>query len=533
MRQRFRLGAACVALVGAILLGPQAPVAHGQAAGRPNIVVILIDDYDLASLWTLVATGKMPNLTRYFVQAGYIFTNSFSVAGLGGPSRASVLTGQYPHNHGVTWGFPPRDLEALNESSTVATWVKTAGYHTGHVGRYVTGYGWSTSSTAIPPGWDDWNTLIDPSSNNTEQFRMNLNGTVVNFGQLAAQYGVELHQNDIVSVLATNFVRSASTSQQPFFLMITPGVFNEATEPTYNVCPGPDAPQYDPFWGGSPYGAAQQPPARHLGTIFGNTTMYALPRPPSFNEEDVSDKTVWTRYPRLFTSDVIDCLQKRWWRKLEVMLSVDDMIGSVFGELERNGALANTVAIFTGDNGFLDGQHRAVGKGVPFEEAIRIPLFLRPRGGTQPRVIDRLVLNIDLAPTIATFTQATTTHLVDGRSLVPLLQAPDTLAWRKVGLLEYEGDFDPIDNLVLPPTYFALRSDRPQPRMYARYPTTVGTFGLEGELYDLSQDPYELTNLYWDPARTAERNRLDTWLTALKTCRGLGCQILENYFSVY
>jgi N-acetylglucosamine-6-sulfatase len=530
MGKRYRVVLAFTAIA-SLVLSQGAQVARGQTSGRPNVVVIMIDDYDLTSLWTLVGTGKMPNLTRYFIQGGYIFSNSFSAGGLGGPSRASVLTGQYPHNHHVTWGFPPRDVELLNESSTVATWLKTAGYRTGHMGRYVTGYGWSTSATAIPPGWDDWNTLIDPTSNNTLQYRMNLNGTVVDFGELAAEYGVELHQTDVVTALATSFVENAPAFQQPFFLMITPGVFNLATEPTYNVCPGVFAPYYDPFWGGSPYGAAQQPPARHLDTIYGNTTLFALPRPPSFNEVDVSDKTSWTQYPRYYTPAVIDCLQKRYWRKLELMLSVDEMIGSVFGALERTGALANTVAIFTADNGELDGQHRAIGKGVPFEEAIRIPLFLRPRGGTPPTVISRLVLNIDLAPTIATFAQATPTHVTDGRSLVPLLAAPETLPWRRVALLEYEGDLDPIDNLPLPPSYFALRSDRTQPRMYARYPTVSD--GVDGELYDLSQDPYELTNLYLDPARAAERARMESWLAALKTCRGLGCQLLEAYFSLY
>jgi N-acetylglucosamine-6-sulfatase len=515
------------ALVAALVAGPDLQVTHGQTASRPNIVVVMIDDFDLTSLWTLVANGKMPNLTRYFVQGGSIFSEAFSVGGLGAPARATALTGQYPHNHGVTWGFPPRDLTVLNESSTVATWLKTAGYRTGHIGRYLTGYGWWTSKSRIPPGWDDWKTLIDPGSNNTEQYQMNLNGSIVNFGQIAGSLGVQLHQVDVLSVLATDFVKREAAAQ-PFFLMLTPGVFNVATEPTYNVCSELDAPFYEPFFGGSIYGAAQKPANRHLNTIFGDSTRYPLPRPPSFNEDDITDKPVWTQYPRYFTAPVIDCLQKRYWRKLEGMLAVDDMIGAVFGEMERNGTLANTVAIFTGDNGWLDGQHRVSGKGNPYEEAIRVPLMIRRGTSTQTRLVTKLVLNTDLAPTIATLAQATTTHLVDGRTLVPLLQNPD-IAWRKIGLLEYEGDLDPFANLPLPPTYFAVRTDRTRPTMYARFPTVLG--GLEGEFYDLTQDPYELENQFFNPARQAERNKLEIWLTALKTCRGLGCQILENYFS--
>ena len=525
---RKRAAVAC-ALAAALLAGPDVPVTHGQTTARPNIVVVLIDDFDLTSLWTLVANGKMPNLTKYFISTGAIFTESFTVAGLGGPSRASILTGQYPHNHGVTSGFPPSGLEVMNDSSTVATWLQTAGYRTGHIGRYVTGYGWWTSKTRIPPGWNEWRTLIDPGSNNTENYKMNLQGAVVDFGQLATSVGAQLHQVDILSLLATDFVTRAPAFQQPFFLMLSPGVFNVQTEPTYNVCPEANAPYYDPFFGGSPYGASQKPATRHMDTLFGDAVRYPVPRQPSFNEDDITDKPVWIQYPAYFTAAVIDCLQKRQWRKLEGMLSVDEMIGSVFGEMERNGTLANTVAIFTSDNGWMDGQHRVSGKGSPYEEAIRTPLMIRQPGGTQPRLITKLVLNTDIAPTIAALARATMTHVVDGRTLVPLMQNPDLATWRKIALLQYQGDYDPFAQKALPPSYSAVRTDRPRASMFARYPTVLA--GLEGEYYDLAQDPYELVNLFRTPARQPERDRLDLWMNALKTCRGSVCQFLENAFT--
>jgi N-acetylglucosamine-6-sulfatase len=515
------------ALAAALLLNPAMQVTDAQTATKPNIVVVMIDDFDLTSLWQLVAKGKMPNLTKYFVTGGSIFSEAFS-SGLGGSTRATALTGQYAHNHGVTWGFPPRDLTRLNASSTVATWLKTAGYRTGHIGRYLTGYGWWVDPTT-PPGWDDWKTLIDPGSNNTEQYKMTLNGTILDFGQISAALGVQLHQVDVVSALATDFVKRESPSESPLFLMLTPGVFNLQVEPAYNVCPGPTAPFYDEFFDGSIYGASQKPANRHMNTIFGDTTNFPIPRPPSFNEDEIWDKPIWIRYPESYSPAVIDCLEKRYWRKLEGMLAVDDMIGSVFGELERNGELANTVAIFTGDNGWLDGQHRFSGKGAPYEEAIRVPLIIRPRNaGTQTRLITKMVLNTDLAPTIANLAQAAPTHVVDGRTLVPLLQNPD-LPWRKIGLLEYEGDVDPFAGKTLPPTYFAVRTDRTRPTMYARFPTIA--FNLEGEFYDLAQDPFQLSNQYYNTARQAEKDRLETWMNLMKTCRGVTCQILENYFT--
>jgi arylsulfatase A-like enzyme len=521
--------AAVCAIAGAILMGSRPQVTHGQTSGRPNIVVVMIDDYDLGSLWTLIGTGKMPNLTRYFLQTGYLFSDSFSVAGLGGPSRATFLTGQYPHNHGVTWGFPPRDLTVLNETSTVATWLQAAGYRTGHVGRYVTGYGWWTSQTAVPAGWDDWKTLVDPSSNNTVQYKININGSVVDIGALVNQLGTELHQVDILSVLAADFVRKAPAYQQPFFLMVAPGVFNFATDPPYNVCPLGPPPHYDPLFGGNPWGAAQKPADRHMGTIYGDATRYPLPTTPSFNEEDVSDKPFWVRDTRYLSFDALACLQLRYWRKLEVMRSVDDLIGTLFAELESTGMLSNTVVMFTADNGFMDGQHRVAGKGLPFEEAIRIPLFIRPRGTAPLRIVNKLVLNTDFAPTIAALAEATPTHTVDGRSLIPLMQNPETAAWRKIGFLQFEGDLDPFAQRILPPSYIGVRTDRTRPRLYAYYPTLWTS--PNGELYDLVQDPYELNNRYLDSSRQAERDRLDLWMNLLKTCKGTSCQFLENYFT--
>jgi N-acetylglucosamine-6-sulfatase len=517
---------AATLLVVTFLMAP-AQVGRGQSAQKPNIVVFMIDDYDLTSLWTLIARGMMPNLRKYFVDVGFGFADSFSVAGLGAPSRATFLTGQYPQNHGVRWGFPSSGLEVLNESSTVATWLQSAGYRTGHVGRYVTGYGWWTSQTAIPPGWNDWKTLIDPTSNNTLTYKMNLNGSIVDFAELSQTLGTELHQVDVVGILASDFVVQTARVAQPFFLVVAPGVFNLAMHPAYNVCPGETYQHYDPLFGGSPWGAAQQPPARHIDTIFGNVAAFPLPTPPSFNELDVSDKPGWVSNIGLLSEEIIDCLQKRHWRKLEGMRAVDDMIGLVMGSLESTGALANTVAIFTADNGWMDGQHRAAGKGLPYEEAIRVPLFIRTRGSTQPRWITKMVLNTDLAPTIAQLAQATPTLTVDGRSLVPLLQNPDTAAWRKIGLLEYVGELDPFAVRALPSSYFAVRTDRTRPRAYVRYPNLSG---LDGELYDLTQDPFQMQNRYTDPARRAERDWLELWLNALKTCRGTTCQALENYF---
>ena len=530
--QLFRraLVAAAMALAMVVLSRPH--VTHGQTTQRPNIVVILIDDYDVSSISTLVANGMMPNLTRYFLQTGHLFVDAFSVAGFGGPSRATLYTGQYPHNHRVR-GFQPDGVEKLNASSTVATWLQGAGYRTGHIGRYVTGYGWWTSATAVPPGWNDWKTLIDPSSLNTIDYKINVNGTVHDVGEISRTAGVELHQADVLGALADEFVRTAPGFNKPFFLVVAPAVFNLAVDPPFNTCPGADAPQYDPLYEGSSWGAAQQPAARHLNTIFGDPR-FALPQAPqapAFNELDVNDKPGWSwaRRTGILSAEIIDCIQKRNWRKLEGIRAVDDMIGTVMGALEQTGALANTVAFFTADNGLIEGQHRVVGKGVPYDEAFRIPLLVRTRANTPLQVHTKLVFNTDIAPTIAQLAQVTPAHVPDGRSLVPLLLNPAATPWRRIGLIESIGDLDPFAERLLPPTFHAVRTDRTAPRFYATYSTSFDPLNT-GEMYDLNADPYQMNSRFYDPAKRPERDWLQLWVNALRTCAGTYCQALENYF---
>lgn len=495
-----------------------------QTAPRPNIVVIMIDDFDVESIGTLLQNGMMPNLKRYFVDVGYNFSEAFSVASLGGPSRATFLTGQYPHNHGVIGNYLPiGGVTRLNASSTVATWLRAAGYRTAIAGRYVTGYGWWTDGTTIPPGWDDWNVLVDPGSFHMENYEINFNGTRVNFGTLSQALNVELYQTDMVTVAATQAIDRAAADPRPFFLYVSPVSFNFEV-PIYSECPNPS----DPTDPGTFLGWTQRPASRHLNTIFGNDALFPLPGAASFNEADVSDKPDWVQANAPFDAEEIECLKKRHWRKLETMRAVDQQIGLVMNQLELRGKLGNTIAIFTGDNGFIDGQHRFPTKTPAYEPSIRVPLIIRTPGNTVPRTIDRLVVNTDLAPTIAHLAQATPAHAVDGRSLIPLLQNP-AAAWRGVALFEHiaEGELT-FDRFTGPPDYFALRTARPLARKFVRYPTV--TAGLNGEYYDLSTDPAELSNLYADPAQAAEMQRLDLWLNALKTCKGVSCQFLEHYF---
>ena len=509
------------------------PAIAAAQSSRPNIVVIMIDDEDVASLNLMVERGLMPNLKKHLLDVGYEFVDAFTLGTYGATSRAGFLTGQYPHNHKEIGSDPLLGAPIkFNEQSTVAVWLKNAGYRTGLVGRYIPGYGVQSSPTHVPPGWSFWAALKEYEGWVTDKYKISLNGTVVDFGAVAEQYNVELYQTDILAWLGGEFIRT-NPAGQPFFLWLTPVAFNREIWPApsiYNVCPDP-ASRWYPYFGGDAWGISQRPPRRHMDTVYGDYLNFPLPQTPSFNEEDVSDKPAWVQMTPRITPENIDCLQKRYWRRLEVMRAADDLVGYVMEMLAATETLDNTVVIFTGDSGLLDGQHRHPEKGSAYEEVIRTPLVIRTPASRERQRIAGIALTTDLAPTIAEMAGVTPTLAVDGRSLVPKMANP-SVAWRRQALFEHgvpawtagSGEF----GFYGAPHFLALRIDSP-PRTFVSYPAV--TSGVNGEYYELATDPYQLNNLFADPSAQADISGIIPWLNAMKTCRGAWCRWLEDNFN--
>jgi arylsulfatase A-like enzyme len=200
-------------------------------------------------------------------------------------------------------------------------------------------------------------------------------------------------------------------------------------------------------------------------------------------------------------------------RRVETLQAVDDMLEKLLLALDAAGQLGNTFVFFTSDNGYMSGNHRfPSGKDAPYEESIRIPLYVRGPGVPPGVTLPHDVSNIDVAPTLAELGQAQAPAFVDGRSLAPLLTgAPPSLAnWRQDLLLEHE----PADPAGLP-SWFALRTPGEK---YVDYPANA-----EEEYYDLANDPYENESRHrqLDPARRTQfRNRI----SQLRTCAGASCR---------
>ena len=470
-----RLTGACVLLVLGVLSAgaAAAPRAATALPARPNVVVIMTDDQTVESL------RVMPNVERLLVRRGTSFANSFASFPLCCPSRATFLTGQYAHNHGVLSNTPPSGgYEALDGSNTLPVWLQRAGYVTGHVGKYLNGYG-VRDEVEIPPGWTEW---VAPPANlafRYYDYSLNENGRLVSYGSDAASY-----QTDVYARKAVELVRRWAPARQPFFLSV-------AFLAPHSGGPKPS---------GRP-GAGAVPAPRHAGR-FGSEP---LPSPASFNETDVSDKPQFVRHLPLLEGTSVGDARERYQLRLASLLAVDDGVRDIVAELARHGELDNTLIVLTSDNGFFHGEHRIpAGKVYVYEPSIRVPLVMRGPGVPAGVRLRQAVANIDLAPTIVGATGANPGRLMDGRSLWPILR--DTgIFWGRDLLIESAAS----DARTLAVT--GVHTPRWR---YSEY--TTG----EVELYDLSRDPDELQSIHADTAKARIRADLAERLAALRKCAG-------------
>lgn len=443
---------------------------------RPNIVFILTDDLDLRSI------EFMPRLKDQIADQGMTFSNYFVTDSVCCPSRSSILRGQYVHNHGVlTNGGPNGGFERFrdqgHENSTVGTWLRATGYRTIYLGKYLNGYP-GDNSTHVPPGWDEWHVPAAGSFYDNFKYELNENGTLVSYGRQSEDY-----LTDVLGRKAGNFIREAVEDGRPFFIHLATAAPHQPATPA----------------------------SRHEDLFAG----IQAPRPPSFDEEDLSDKPDWVfRYPRIDPDAAaeIDVLYRT---RLQSLQSVDESISQLVETLESEGLLSRTYVIFTSDNGFHLGEHRIPqGKQTAYEEAIHVPLIVRGPGVPAGRVIAEIALNIDFAPTFADLAAAGTPEFMDGRSLVDLLNGRAVSRWRNSALIEHwpHGGGQGI------PEYAALRT---VDRLYVEYVTG------EKELYDLDADPFQLGSLH-GTADPADLERLSSRLETLRSCAGPSCREAEE-----
>lgn len=474
-RRLIAAGLALIAVAGMVSAAPAS-----AAAAKPNVVVIMVDDMNVSAL------PFLPNVRSLLATPGTSFDNSVVSYSLCCPSRSTFLTGQYAHNHGVLGNAPPDGgFAKLRAAETLPVWLRRAGYHTAHVGKFLNGYG-TVNPTQVPPGWVEWYGSVDPSTYSMWGYTLNENGTLRTYGTPAVE-DPALYQTDVYASKAVDYINRTAPAASPFFLSFAP-----LAPHGERAAPGVDLSQRNP-----------RPAPRHRGDLDGVT----VPKPPNYDEVDVSDKPASIRSRPRITPTAEQQIAVRLKGRLESLLAVDEAVARIVSALQASGELANTVIAFTSDNGWMQGEHRVVsGKVVPYEESIRVPLIIRGPGVPAGKRVTTIAANIDLAPTVLDVADAAAGITVDGRSLLPIANDPASFAR---GIVIETG---PRQSGAW---YAGLRSPR-----WAYVEHSTG----ERELYDLQIDRFQLTSVHNDPRYAATRQALASRLATLRTCTGDVCR---------
>jgi arylsulfatase A-like enzyme len=442
------------------------------APGRPNVLVIETDDQTRRSM------RVMDNVNSLIGDQGARFRKNFVNYALCCPSRATFLTGQYMHNHRVLSNKAPRGgfqrFQALHGGNHLGVWLRHAGYYTAMIGRYLNGY---VFRPLVPRGWSEW---YASANQKVYGYTLDENGTLVRYRQNPAAF-----KQDVLTRKAVDFVDRRAPKAQPFFLWLT------YTAPHISEPPDPNPPHN--------CGDAAIPAPRHAHSF----DTEPLPKPPNFNEANVSDKPAAIRKRPRLSAGQIAGIRRKYRCELESLLSVDEGVKKVVQALRATGELNNTLIAYTSDNGYFHGEHRLPQhKGHIYEESIRVPLQMRGPGIPRGVEIKRPSINADLAPTIVDAANADPGMVMDGRSLIPVASNPAIARGREL--------------LIEQPSFTAIRTGR---YMYAEHGTG------EQELYALKMDPSERRSRHNDPAYATVKTQLAARLRQLQNCAGPSCRL--------
>lgn len=436
--------------------GISQPSSGAVSDSRPNIVFILVDDLR----WDELGCAghpfvKTPNIDR-IAGEGARFRNAFLTTPLCSPSRASFLTGQYAHTHGITDNV--NRSAASHKLVTFPLLLHQSGYETAFIGK------WHMGNDDTPrPGFDRWvsfkgqGTYLDPDINED--------------GKDAKPGG---YITDILSGYAVEFIKRPR--DKPFLVYLAhKAIHPEAIQRDDGSVDLTDAERFIPA-------------ERHRNLYAGKK----IPRRPNAMRTPAGKPALERRIGNLPPLGANTATPDEGvLGRLRTLMAVEESAGDILRALQETGQLDKTAIVFAGDNGYFYGEHGlSVERRLAYEESIRMPLLVRYppmiKAGT---VRDEFALNIDLAPTLLALAGAPVPDNMQGRSLVPLLKG-DKPKWRESFLIEYYSDR--VFPRLLQMGYKALRTGRWK---YIRY------LELEGmdELYDLKTDPYEMKNLIDQP----------------------------------
>ena len=485
--------------IAAIVSGIAGNTEVGSAAAQrpPNVLLIVVDD----QAQNTFKPRFMPHTFHDLVNHGTTFTNAIAAPPLCCPDRAGILTGQYPHNHGV-FSNHPGYADLRDPGNTLPVWLQNAGYRTGLFGKFMNHYE-DVSGAAPAPGFDRWFAFLGGSSEYFN-YRVSDNGAIRRYGHSRRAYSTK-----VLTRKTRLFIRHSADRSRPFLAWL-----------------GYHATHLEPVADGSCEGKNPLPPGR---AAFRRFHRARLPRSPTFNERRVGDKPREIRTLDRLGGPAIAEIERRWHCTLGAMVEVDRQVGRLMKELRRDGELRRTIVIYLSDNGFFFGQHRLrIGKGFVYEPALNVPFVMRVprpyRNSAVPRRLDSVVSNQDLAPTLLDYVNGYggsadscmspgDCRRMDGRTLRPLLRGAGQSLRRRGVLVEIDSRRNAKRNdPECDCAYHAIRTSR-----YVYSELASG----ERELYDLRTDPHELSNKAGSAAYAEREHSLAARLDLLGDCSGV------------
>lgn len=436
---------------------------------KKNVVFILSDDhrYDFMGFTGKVPWLKTPAMDRLAAEGAY-FPNAYVTTSLCSPSRASILTGLYSHSHTVVDNQAP----VPDDLTFFPQYLQQNGYETGYFGKWHMGDGHDNPR----PGFDEWVSFRGQGEYYNPT--LNINGE-------RKEYSDSTYITDLLTELSVDWINE-QTNEKPFFLYLSHKAVHADFKPAKRHMGVYEDEEiiYPESFNNPKYGIPELPTAQYTGTPLEAEEYYGDNRIPDWVK---NQRESWHGVDYMYHGKMN--FEQFYKRYTESLLAVDESIASVIAALEEKGILNETLIIYMGDNGFSFGEHGLIDKRHFYEESAKVPFLVRyPEVLKGGQVIQDMVQNIDVGPTILEVAGIKKPEHMHGSSILPILAGNTPDDWRDRIFYEYYWEYD----FPHTPTMHGVRTDRYK---YIRYHGIWDT----NEFYDLQNDPNEMNNLINSP----------------------------------